>query len=126
MQGSHHGYCHLDTNLAITGKRDPLLNWFHCAVCEAFSWLTIDVGGAQPFVGGAVHGLVGLESIKKVAEQLTQLCSSMVLLQVLLKKTAVSMADLLCVLYIGFKCIHLNYLLTQSLPISYTYAYLRF
>lgn len=84
MQGRHHGYCHLGTKLAIPGKRDPLLNWFHHAVCEAFSWLTIDIGGAQPFVGGAVHGLVDLESIKKVAEQVSRLCSSMVLLQVLL------------------------------------------
>lgn len=71
MQGRHHGCCHLGTNLAIPGKRDPLLNWFHHTVCEAFSWLTIDVGGAQPFVGGAIHGLVGLDSIKKVAEQVS-------------------------------------------------------
>lgn len=123
MQGRHHGCCHLRTELAIPGKRDPQLNWFHRPVCEAFSWLTTDVGGAQPFVGRAVHGLVGLESRKKVAEQVSRLCSSMVLLQVLLKMTAVGMADLFCVLYIGFKCIYLNYLLTQSLPLSLTHMH---
>lgn len=67
-------------------------------------------------MGGAVHGLVGLESRKKVAEQVSWLRSSTVLLQVLLKETAVGVADLLCILYIGFKCVYLNYLLTQSLP----------
>lgn len=76
-------------------------------------------------MGGITHGLVGLEYIKKVAEQVSQQCSSMVLLQFLLNKTHVGISDLLCVLYIDFKCIHFNYLLTQSLlPLSLTHMHI--
>lgn len=34
--------------------------------------------------------------------------------QFMLNKTNVAISNLLCFLYIGFKCIHLNHLLAQS------------
>lgn len=78
-------------------------------------------------MGGAIHGPVGLEYIKKIDEQVGQQCSSVALPQFLLNKTNVDISDLLLCPLSWFQMYPLKpFSNPVSPPLSCTYAYLTF
>lgn len=70
-------------------------------------------------MGGAIRGMVGLEYIKKVAEHVSQQCSSMVLLQLLLNETNVG--STVCPL--RWFQMYPHKLFSNSLSSSFSYTY---